>query len=62
MKFSLKDVNTGYYQCGHYPEWKVQEDPIGDFETAVAAEEVAGRRNAESKKDWSEFLAILNET
>ena len=55
-KFTLKDVNKLFYNCGHYPEFVVELSPTGEYETFEAAEKAAKEKNEKSRQAWRRFL------
>jgi riboflavin biosynthesis pyrimidine reductase len=72
MYYLLVDVNPYYYNCGHYPDWVVEErqgdlPPEADLPrtrkgrplahaTQEAAQEQADRMNDASHAAWHAFL------
>lgn len=72
VHYVLVDVNPHFYNCGHYPEWVVEERPgplpTGRampttrsgrpmaFSTREEAEAAAGKKNAASTAAWHDFL------
>ena len=55
-RFTLKDINTFHYNCGHYPEYEVQCSPTGEYESLEAAEKAAKEKNEKSRQAWRRFL------
>jgi len=53
--FGLKDVNPFFYNCGHYPEWKVVRG--GEFRTRLEATAVAARKNQRTQEGWSAHIS-----
>jgi hypothetical protein len=52
--WGLKDVNTFFNNCGHYPEWAVVRG--GEYSTRAAAQAAAAEKNQISGKAWAAFL------
>ena len=54
----LEDVNTNFYNCGHYPEWVVvQAGPSEDgFASREAAQAEATRRNGRVRRGFQAFM------
>lgn len=68
-KFELVDVNQYYYNCGHYPEYEIQEKegkinaenttrrgtPL-EYDNLAQATEVCAKLNNASSDNWHRFL------
>lgn len=61
--YVLRDVNTAFNLCGHYPEWIVQAAAPGESGLQAnfcnlysAALEAAARRNEKSADRWRAFM------
>ena len=54
--YKLIDTNPFYYNCGHYPDWEVVEDPDGPYKTFHEAEAKASQLNRKSDSNWRSYL------
>lgn len=68
-KFVLVDINPYFYNCGHYPEYEIQEKDGEinlnnttrrgtqlEYDNLEQATEVCSRLNSASSNSWHEFL------
>lgn len=65
--YILVDVNKNYFNCGHYPEWVVEERPgecpvpanpqkVRAFASLEEARNKAQTLNTASSSNWRAFL------
>ena len=61
--YMLVDHNRNFFNCGHYPEWVVEENnviSVADgkryFATRIEAQVRANQLNERSAESWYRFL------